>query len=145
MSKLARAYYFSDCSNTNIERVFELILNLARENHLSQADIPRNILIISDMEFDANASNAGERLFDSITKRFEQAGYTLPRIVFWNVASRTNTIPLRNGPNGVVLVSGYSPNAMKMVMSGELDPYKCLVKTLMAPRYDAVAEALRKI
>lgn len=145
LSKLAQAYYFSDCSNTNIERVFELILNLARENHLSQADMPRNILIVSDMEFDANTFHAGERLFDSITKRFEQAGYTLPRIVFWNVASRTNTIPLRGGPNGVVLVSGYSPNAMKMVMSGELDPYKCLVKTLMTLRYDAVAEALRKI
>lgn len=145
LSKLTEAYYHSDCSNTNIERVFELILNLARENHLSQTDMPRNILIISDMEFDANTFHAGERLFDSIAKRFEQAGYTLPRIVFWNVASRTNTIPLRNGPNGVVLVSGYSPNAMKMVMSGELDPYKCLVKTLMAPRYDAVVEALQKI
>lgn len=145
LAKLAKAYYHSDCSNTNIERVFELILNLACESHLSQADMPRNILIISDLEFDANTFHAGERLFDSIAKRFEQAGYTLPRIIFWNVASRTNTIPLRNGPNGVVLVSGYSPNAMKMVMSGELDPYKCLVKTLMAPRYDAVVEALRKI
>ena len=145
LAKLTKAYYHSDCSNTNIERVFELILNLALENNLSQADMPRNILIISDLEFDANTFHAGERLFDSIAKRFEQAGYTLPRIIFWNVASRTNTIPLRNGPNGVVLVSGYSPNAMKMVMSGELDPYKCLVKTLMAPRYDAVAEALQKI
>ena len=97
------------------------------------------------MEFDANIFHAGERLFDSIAKRFEKVGYTLPRIIFWNVASRTNTVPLKSGPNGVVLVSGYSPNAMKMVMSGELDPYKCLVETLMAPRYDAVAEALRKI
>ena len=145
LSKLTEAYYHSDCSNTNIERVFELILSLALENNLSQTDMPHNILIISDLEFDANTFHAGERLFDSIAKRFEQAGYTLPRIIFWNVASRTNTVPLKSGPNGVVLVSGYSPNAMKMVMSGELDPYKCLVETLMMPRYDAVAEVLRKI
>lgn len=145
LSKLTEAYYHSDCSNTNIERVFELILSLALENNLSQTDMPHNILIVSDMEFDANTFHAGERLFDSIAKRFEKVGYTLPRIIFWNVASRTNTIPMRNGPNGVVLVSGYSPNAMKMVMSGELDPYKCLVETLMMPRYDAIAEALRKI
>lgn len=145
LSKLTEAYYHSDCSNTNIERVFELILSLALENNLSQTDMPHNILIISDLEFDANTFHAGERLFDSIAKRFEKVGYTLPRIIFWNVASRTNTIPMRDGPNGVVLVSGYSPNAMKMVMSGELDPYKCLVETLMTPRYDAVAEVLRKI
>lgn len=145
LEKLKKAYYNSDCSNTNIERVFELILSLAKSHHLSQSDLPKNVLIISDMEFDANQFNADERLFDSIAARFAEAGYTLPRLVFWNVASRTNTIPLRNGPNGVVLVSGYSPNAMKMVMSGELDPYKCLVETLMTPRYDAVAEVLRKI
>ena len=145
LKKLIKAYYDSDCSNTNIERVFELILRLAKQNHLSQSDLPKNVLIISDLEFDANQFNANERLFDSIAARFAEAGYTLPRLVFWNVASRTNTIPMREGPNGVVLVSGYSPNAMKMVMSGKLDPYACLVDTLMSPRYDAVEEAFNKI
>ena len=145
LEKLKKAYYNSDCSNTNIERVFELILRLAKQNHLSQSDLPKNVLIISDLEFDANRFNANERLFDSIAARFAEAGYTLPRLVFWNVASRTNTIPMREGPNGVVLVSGYSPNAMKTVMSGKLDPYACLVDTLMSPRYDAVEEAFNKI
>ena len=145
LEKLKKAYYNSDCSNTNIERVFELILSLAKSHHLSQSDLPKNVFIISDMEFDANQFNADECLFDSIAARFVEAGYTLPRLVFWNVASRTNTIPMREGPNGVVLVSGYSPNAMKMVMSGKLDPYECLVDTLMSPRYDAVEEAFNKI
>lgn len=145
LEKLKKAYYNSDCSNTNIERVFELILSLAKNNHLSQSDLPKNVLIISDLEFDASQFNADERLFDSIAARFAEAGYTLPRLVFWNVASRTNTIPMREGPNGVVLVSGYSPNAMKMVMSGKLDPYECLVDTLMSSRYDAVEEAFNKI
>lgn len=145
LKKLIKAYYSSDCSNTNIERVFELILSLAKQNHLSQSDLPKNVLIISDLEFDANQFNADEGLFYAIAARFAEAGYTLPRLVFWNVDSRTNTIPLREGPNGVVLVSGYSPNAIKMVMSGKLDPYACLVDTLMSPRYDAVEEALHKI
>lgn len=145
LEKLKKAYYHSDCSNTNIERVFELILNLAKSSHLSQSDLPKNVLIISDMEFDASQFHADERLFDSIATRFAEAGYALPRLVFWNVGSRTNTIPVREGPNGVVLVSGYSPNSMKMVMSGKLDPYACLVDTLMSPRYDAVEEAFNKI
>lgn len=145
LEKLKKAYYHSDCSNTNIERVFELILNLAKSSHLSQSDLPKNVLIISDMEFDASQFHADKRLFDSIATRFAEAGYALPRLVFWNVGSRTNTIPVREGPNGVVLVSGYSPNSMKMVMSGKLNPYACLVDTLMSPRYNAVEEAFNKI
>ena len=79
-----------------------------------------------------------EMLFKKIEKKWNKAGYQLPKLIFWNVASRTNTIPLTQNDNGVILVSGFSPAITKMVLSEELDPYKALVKELMKDRYKEV-------
>ena len=137
-----------DCSNTNIERTFDLILKTAVDNHMKQDEIPANILIVSDMEFDMTtrsycwdtgyASNFDQTLFDGIAKRWAAAGYKLPRLVFWNVCSRTGTIPVSENELGVALVSGFSPMIADMVMSGELDPYKVLVNKLKSERYTDV-------
>ena len=149
--KLRVAYSHSECSNTNIEKVFDLILTTAVNGHMKQEDLPKNVLIISDMEFDYCAccgdgysfNRPNVRLFEVIKKRFEDAGYKMPRLVFWNVNSRTRTIPVKENDLGVALVSGFSTNVCKMVMSGKTDPYECLVETLMSERYDAVETALK--
>lgn len=135
----------TDCSNTNIEKVFELILRTAVNSGMSQADMPANVLIISDMEFDPYSHNANERLFDAISKKYAAAGYKLPRLVFWNVCSRTGTVPIRQNELGLALVSGFSPNIADMVMSGQLDPYLCLLETLNKPRYQPIEEALMPV
>ena len=142
-----------DCSNTNIEKTFDLILDVAVKNHMSQKDLPKNILIISDMEFDFSTSQyygwdckkCDKTLFSTISKKFEDSGYKMPRLVFWNVNSRTETIPVRENELGVALVSGFSVNVCKMVMSGEIDPYKCLLDAVMGNRYDAVSEAIKEV
>ena len=100
------------------------------------------------MEFDSVADNRGfwgeyvpsinEALFETIRNRFEAKGYKLPKLVFWNVNSRTGTIPLTENEMGVVLLSGFSKNLMNMVMSSELDPYKALVEQLNVPRYEVI-------
>lgn len=142
-----------DCSNTNIEKTFDLILRTAVENHMKQDELPKNILIISDMEFDACThsycwedygyrSTFDQSLFAEIGRRWELAGYKLPRLVFWNVCSRSETIPLKENDLGVALVSGFSPNIADMVMSGELDPWKLLVDKLHTGRYLPVWEVL---
>lgn len=136
---------FNEISDTNIEKTFDLILQTAIENNLSQEDLPGNILIISDMEFNYCTTCVRtnfDRLFDVINSKFETNGYKMPRLIFWNVMSRTNTIPLKENENGVILVSGFSPNTLKMVMSGELDPYKALISVLDSPRYEPVELAL---
>lgn len=146
-SKLKIAAQHSECSNTNIEAVFDLILDTAIRNGLSRKEMPKNILVISDMEFDscavANRSRPNATLFDEIARKYRRAGYRLPRLVFWNVSSRTGTIPVKENALGVALVSGFSPNVAKMVMSGKLDPMEALLETLNAPRYDQVREALK--
>lgn len=146
--KLNIAYGNDECANTNIEAVFNLILTTALKNNLKQEELPKNILIISDMEFDSATygyNYAQEKLFTTIAKNYEQCGYKLPRLVFWNVISRTNTIPVRENENGVALVSGFSTNICQMVMSNETDPFKCLLNMLNSKRYDAVDGALKDI
>lgn len=146
-------------ANTNVEAVFDLILETAVSKHMNQNDLPANILIISDMEFDAcascgapsrdrwsyNTQRPNARLFDEINRRYQQAGYKMPRLVFWNVASRSGTIPVRENDMGVALVSGFSVNIAQMVMSGKLDPYECLLETLNTERYQPIEDALRPV
>ena len=152
--KLRIAITHNECANTNIEKVFDLILTTAIKHNMSQKDMPKNVLIISDMEFDSCATSGdsnrwsrnkpNQRLFDVIAKRYTDAGYQLPRLVFWNVNSRTGTIPVKKNDLGVALVSGFSVNIVKMVMSGKIDPYECLLETLNSERYAPVEEALKQ-
>lgn len=153
-AKLQKALSHNEVADTNVEKVFDLILQTAINNHMSQEDLPKNILIISDMEFNScatcgsgnswtNRGRVDRRLFDVIAQKYENAGYKIPRLVFWNVNSRTGTIPVKENEAGVALVSGFSVNVCKMVMSGKLDPYECLLETLNTERYAPIEEALK--
>lgn len=137
-AKLEFLHQHTDCSSTNVEAVFDELLETAIEQNASQEDMPENILIISDMEFNYAMQNPNARLFKQIEKKYRAEGYKLPKLIFWNVNSRTNTIPLTENENGVILLSGFSKNLMSMVMSSELDCYKALVKELSKSRYDVV-------
>lgn len=142
--KISHALKHDEISNTDIEKVFNLILDTAIKNKCSQDEIPNNILILSDMEFDQGTSYRTDKaLFQTIAERYENLGYKLPRLVFWNLASRTGTIPVIQNDLGVALISGFSTNLVKMVLDGETDPFKCLVKILESDRYKSVSEALQ--
>lgn len=144
---------YDDCSNTDLKAVFDLILNTAIEHDIKQEDLPNNILIVSDMEFDSMTSsyywskdqssfNGTKTLLESISTEYQMNGYKMPRLIFWNVCSRTNTIPLQENEAGVALVSGFNPAVYNMVLSDELDPYKCLLEQINSDRYDAIEKAL---
>ena len=151
--KMRETYRHREVANTNIEAVFDLVLQTAVENNLSAGDMPDSILIISDMEFDrCSEDNYGsylmrdvgrsKTLFERIAKRFAEKGYKLPRLIFWNVCSRTMTIPVKENELGVALVSGFSVNNINMILSGEMDPYLCLVHELKKERYDRVIDVV---
>ncbi len=159
--KLYEADRHTECENTNIYKVFELILRTATKHKLSQEDMPNSILIISDVEFDSAVSfcdtdyywamrNNGRNVFDSkckalfetIANEYKDAGYELPKLVFWNVCSRTGAIPLQENKNGVVLVSGFSPTIASMVFSQKNNPYDVLVEKLNSKRYKPIEKAL---
>ena len=144
--KLLKTYRETDCSNTNIKAVLDLILRTAVNNKMSQEDMPKNIVVISDMQFDGVRFNFTEPLLKTISNEYAKYGYLMPRLIFWNVNEyHSNVVPIQQNELGVVLMSGYSQNLVKMVMSGETDPYECLVKQLNDKRYDAVEEAVKSV
>ena len=147
LDKIKIAEKHDEVANTNIKAVFELLLQTAIKNKLKQEDIP-GILIISDMEFDGcviqdddegywnHGTKVDKVLFKVIAEDYEKAGYKLPKVVFWNVNSRSGTIPMTQNELGCALVSGFSPSIADMVMSTKLDPYEILLDKLNSPRYD---------
>ena len=136
----------ADCSNTDIYKTMMLILETAKSNHMEQGDMPKMVVICSDMQFDGRCHNLNESLFDNIAKEFENAGYKLPRICFWNLCGRlSNTIPMQQNELGLILCSGFSIQILKMFMSNQIDPYKVLLDILHSERYDQVREAIKGI
>lgn len=136
----------NECSNTDIEKTFMLLLNTAIKYNMKQSDLPDTLLIVTDGEFDKMTSGRTDKtLFENLADRFSDYGYKLPRLVFWNIRSSTGTIPVKNNDNGVALVSGYSVNIMNMVLSNELDPLQCLLKQLNTERYQAVEDNLKEL
>lgn len=149
--KIIKISNYTDCSNTDIEAVFMLILQTAVNANMNQSDLPDRILIVSDMEFDRASNNTRcniygmKGLFEELSDRFMKYGYKLPKLVFWNVCSRTNTIPVVENEFGVILVSGFSPNIMSMVMCGETDPWLALKKKLDDKRYNCISDILKSL
>lgn len=142
--KLRVCHSYDECDNTDIEATFDLVLKTAVQNNLKQEEIP-TLLIVSDMEFDHATTmswNFSESqfvpLFKTIEQKFKAHGYELPKLIFWNVMSRTGTIPMKENAAGVGLVSGFSTNVIKAVLSNELDPYQAIVKILDSERYASI-------
>lgn len=134
------------CENTNLQSVFDLVLNTAVRNHLHQADMPESIVIISDMEVDAmqgysswrgnNSGTKGIQTFmDKIRAVWATYGYKLPKLVLWNVNARNNTV--LDAGSDVSCVSGCSPVIFEMVMSGKTG-YDLMMDKLNSSRYVAI-------
>ena len=130
---------FNEIANTNIEAVFDLILDTAVHNHVPQSELPGKLYIISDMEFDACVNGAALTNFENAKRRYEAAGYQLPQIAFWNVASRSRQQPVRVNDRGVALVSGCSPRIFSMALEGELDPWSYMFSIVDTERYAPIA------
>ena len=130
---------FNECANTNLEAVFDLVLQAAAENHVPQAEMPAKLYIISDMEFDSCVKNSSLTNFENAKASYAAAGYKLPDLVFWNVDSRHEQQPVKENDRGVALVSGCSPRIFSMVMDGELNPYAFMLSVIDTERYAPIA------
>ena len=139
LDKVRYCHQYSEVANTNIQRVFELILRAAVKNKVPQSEMPAALYIISDMEFDYCAKGADITNFEYAKKIFAEAGYQLPRVVFWNVQSRNTQQPVTMNEQGVALVSGCSPRIFSMVAGGNLSPMSYMLEVLSAQRYAKIA------
>lgn len=123
--------------NTDLVKAMDKILKTAKDGNVPQEEMPETLLILSDMQFD-QCARFDDSAMQMIARKFEAAGYTLPKIVFWNLYARDN-VPVKYDTRGVALVSGFSPAIMKAVLSGDTDqftPDAIMRKAIMVPRYD---------
>lgn len=124
--------------NTNLEAVFDTILQAAVKAHSPQEDMPAVIYIISDMEFDRCCQNSNATIFHNAQQQFTQAGYRLPQVVFWNVASRSNqTLPVTKDDTHVVLVSGANQTTFELAVAGK-SPLEFMNEVVNAQRYQQI-------
>lgn len=108
--------------NTDFQKVFDLILNVAVQVKLSKDQMIKRVFVFSDMEFDQASSNPWETDYMVIKRKYEESGYgeAVPEIVFWNLRDSRST-PVAKNQNGVALVSGFSKNMMKLFLDGKED------------------------
>lgn len=131
---------FNEAANTDLEAVFGLILSVGISNRLKQSEMPGRLYIISDMEFDYCVEGGNsESLFTAMKKLYGRNGYALPEVVFWNVNSRSDNIPVRMSETGAALVSGSSPSVFDMIRSGDMSPEKIMNDIIESERYKAIS------
>jgi hypothetical protein len=121
VDKVYRIWKTNLCENTNIEATFKMLLRTAIANKCKQSDLPQNIIVISDMEFDSATSYIyydNKTLMENIAAEWGAAGYKMPNLIFWNVNARQNNIPMES-KDGITFVSGFSPVIFEMIMSGK--------------------------
>ncbi len=133
---------FNDCSNTNIEKVYQLILDVYKSEGFTKEDALDQVIIISDMEFDClnNPKQSNQSTFAYFKEEFKKINYSMPQLVFWNV-NASNHLPVKQDENGVYLISGASQNIINMIMNHEeLNPYQFMIQTL--EKYSFIDEIL---
>ncbi len=135
IEKLEYCMNYNEVANTNIQKVFECILNAAVKNNVKQEEMPSKVYIISDMEFDYCTTDASLTNFEYAKTLFESHGYKLPELVFWNVASRNIQQPVTRHETGTCLVSGCTPRIFSMAMSAEMTPETIMLETVNSERY----------
>ncbi len=119
--------------NTNLQAVFDLILQTATQHQTPAEELPATIYIISDMEFDSCCDTHTN--FEHIKSKYQTAGYKLPSLVFWQVDARSGqNLPTQKNEQGVSLVSGFSPVIFKIAVENKT-PEQVMFDTINSERY----------
>jgi len=125
--------------NTDLEAAFRLILDVAIKNKLINEDMPKSLVVISDMEFDQQTTDSDMTWHDAMVKIYNQNGYEMPNIIYWNVDSRHDNFQVTSEYKGVQLASGQSPSVFKSILKNiGKTPYEAMVDTLNDPVYDCI-------
>lgn len=122
--------------DTNLHAALSKILSVAKNGNASQEDMPKMLLILSDMQFD-HCVEHDDTAMQMMERKYAKAGYNMPQVVFWNLNS-TDNVPVKSDKSGAALVSGFSPSIMTSLLSAdakEFTPYGIMLKTIMSDRY----------
>jgi len=123
--------------STDLHKAFAKILDVAVKGGVTQYEMPAMVLILSDMQFNQCVKH-DDSAMQMITRKYTEAGYTLPKVVFWNLNASYGNAPVKFDTSGTALVSGFSPAIVKPLLSGDLEtftPESVMLKTIMDDRY----------
>ena len=139
--------------NTNLQAALNLVLDTAVRGRIPHKDMPSILLIISDMQFDPSGSYSNtpfaskeDSNLTAMRKKFagsvgpDGRPYAMPSIVYWNVQGATTDYPAQADSERVVMLSGFSPNVLRLVFTGTLDPVQLVRRAIADPRYDPVCQ-----
>lgn len=134
--------------STNLKAAYKLILNQAVKHNISHDEMPTQILILSDMEFNmatgkgyekSNSRTWNSSAQEMAKEMFSNAGYELPNIIYWNIQSRGENVPVRFNEQGTALISGFSPSIMTSLLSGaNMTPVSIMMETIGKERYSCI-------
>ena len=128
-----------------MEAAFDLVLSGALEHGVSQDEMPKALIVISDMEINqcCHSYTSDDRyewgFYDEMSKRYRKNGYTIPAVIFWNVNSRNDVFHADANRKGVQLVSGQSTTVFKQMMENiGMSAYDAMLKVLNNECYDCI-------
>ena len=125
--------------STNLHSAFNAILDVAVKGKVDASDMPKYVLIMSDMQFNTCVRH-DDSAMQMIQRKYKDAGYEVPNVVFWNLNAKAGQSPVTYDQKGTALVSGFSPAIMGSILKAEsLDPVSVMMQTLNSERYAVIA------
>ena len=124
---------------TNLEKAFNAILDTAVFYKIPVSEMPKTLVVISDMEID-HYMRPGRHwdFLDVMRKRFANHGYALPKIVMWNVNARKDTVLSQD--ERTIFISGQSASSFKTLCQNldGVTAYDLMLQVLNGPAYAKV-------
>lgn len=123
--------------STDLHAALDKILHVAKNGNVPQSEMPNMLLILSDMQFNY-CTRFDHSAMEMIEKKYNDAGYVVPQIVFWNLNAQDN-VPVKSDKSGAALVSGFSPSIVEAILAADMEeftPFGIMMKKIMSPRYD---------
>lgn len=127
-----------EIANTNLNAALDKILEVAVQHKVAQEDMPAMLLILSDMQFDGAVGGRDDSAMQMIARKYQAAGYTVPKVTYWNLNAAYGNAPVKFDTHGTALVSGFSPAVVKPLLAADLEvftPESVMLKTIMDDRY----------
>ena len=133
--------------STDLEKALKVILSNARAGNVPQSEMPTMLMILSDMQFNSACGGGGysrgtvwnPTALEMTKEMYAEAGYKMPKIVYWNLAGRGENTPVKSNDTGTALVSGFSPSLLLSLLSGkDISPYSMMMDVVNSERYSKI-------
>lgn len=122
--------------STDFVKTFKSMLDIMLRYNIPDSECPDAIICFSDMQFN-ESGNWSKTNYQMIKSLYEDNGYTMPMLWFWNLNGDTLDFPVSAEQDGTLLLSGFAPCLLDIILKGNFpNPSSLVNEVLMSPRYD---------